>query len=105
VFVRSDREELVSERGIEGPPDLVVEVVSPSTEARDRGIKLERYRHFGVREYWIVDADRRTVEVWRGSADAGSPEVLCPDDRLDWTPTAEAPTLHVPVGAVFEGVA
>jgi Uma2 family endonuclease len=51
VFVARDREALLSDRGIEGPPDLVVEVVSPSTEARDRGLKLDRYRHFGVGEY------------------------------------------------------
>jgi Uma2 family endonuclease len=69
VFVARDHQSLLSDRGIEGPPDLVVEVLSPSTERRDRGIKLERYRHFGVGEYWIVDADRGLVEVWKRGAE------------------------------------
>src|SRR5688572_12698244 len=51
LFVRADRAHLLSERGVEAAPDLVVEILSPSTAQRDRGIKLERYRHFGVREY------------------------------------------------------
>jgi Uma2 family endonuclease len=44
------------------PPDFIVEVLSPSTERRDRGVKLEDYESHGVREYWLVDPDRRTVE-------------------------------------------
>lgn len=46
-------------------PDLVVEVLSPSTEARDRGVKFEDYARHGVGEYWIVDADAETVELYR----------------------------------------
>lgn len=42
---------------------LVVESLSPSTEERDRGIKLQLYRRYGVREYWLVDPEERTVEV------------------------------------------
>ena len=45
-------------------PDLVVEVLSPSTERRDRGVKFEDYAAHGVDEYWIVDAERETVEQY-----------------------------------------
>ncbi len=45
-------------------PDLVVEVLSKSTENRDRGIKFEDYNAHGVREYWIVDADKETIEQY-----------------------------------------
>ena len=45
-------------------PDLVVEVVSKSTEQRDRGLKFEDYEAHGVKEYWIVDADKETVEQY-----------------------------------------
>ena len=46
-------------------PDLVIEVVSPSSEERDYVLKREEYLQFGVREYWIVDAEREEVLVLR----------------------------------------
>lgn len=100
VFVRADRAHLVSSRGIEGPPDLVVEILSPSTAHRDRGVKLERYRHFRVPEYWIVDLDARSVEVWRLDEDAEAPAVVGPDGTLRWMPTSDGPTLEVPVAEI-----
>ena len=52
----------VSERGVEGAPDMVVEVVSPSSVMMDYYTKAARYQHAGVREYWIVDpASNRTT--------------------------------------------
>jgi len=45
-------------------PDFIVEIVSESTEKRDRGIKFQDYAAHGVGEYWIVDAERRTVEQY-----------------------------------------
>jgi Uma2 family endonuclease len=91
VFVRNGREHIVSDRGLEEAPDLVVEVVSPSTANRDRGVKLERYRRFGVPEYWIVDPDAGTLHVWRLAEGATEPEVLRAGDVLRWKPVAEAP--------------
>ena len=55
----------VSARGIEGPPTLVVEVLSPGTASADRGIKLQLYARYGVPHYWIVDSDARTIETLR----------------------------------------
>ncbi len=53
-----------------GAPDLVVEILSPSTALRDRSFKLDLYARRGVREYWIVDPDKDTVDVWRFSGGA-----------------------------------
>ena len=64
VYLDATRAGLVSERGIEGPPALVVEILSPSTTLIDRGIKADLYRRYGVPRYWIVDADGRTVEAY-----------------------------------------
>ena len=86
VVVLKGSAHLLSDRGIEGPPDLVVEVASPSTAARDRGIKLERYRAHGVPEYWVVDPELRTVEVWRFGAGSDEPAVHRPGDVVRWSP-------------------
>jgi len=103
VFVRKNRAGIVTDRGIEGPPDLIVEILSPSTEARARGVKLERYRLYGVREYWIVDPDNRSVEVWRFDEGADSAEVVEAGAAFSWTPVPEGPTLEIEVDDVFGG--
>jgi len=104
VFVRADRAHLVSERGVEGAPDLVAEVLSPSTAHRDRGIKLERYRHFGVREYWIVDIGARSLEVWRLGEGVEAAEVVGSDGVLEWQPAPGGAVLRLPVAEVVAGV-
>ena len=53
---------LVTDRGVEGPPLLIVEVLSKSTADHDRGVKARRYAELGVRHYWLVDPDERRVE-------------------------------------------
>lgn len=55
----------LSARAIEGVPLMVVEILSPSTRGRDRGIKMRRYAALGVSHYWIVDPDTQTIECWR----------------------------------------
>jgi Uma2 family endonuclease len=65
IFVSHARRAIISERGIEGPPDLVVEVLSPSTEARDRGLKMARYGAAGIPHYWLLDPRVRTLEAYR----------------------------------------
>ena len=63
MFVSNTRSDVVTEANIQGPPDLVVEILSRSTEDYDRGYKQVLYGRCGVREYWIVDPDAETVEV------------------------------------------
>ena len=45
-------------------PDWIIEIVSPGTQSRDYGIKLFKYRMSGVREYWIVNPERKMVNVY-----------------------------------------
>lgn len=63
VFVRAERRDVIGDDYVEGTPDLVVEVLSPSNWLYDRREKLRAYQEAGVPEYWIVDCRARTVEV------------------------------------------
>ena len=65
MFVSNERRGIITETWLMGAPDLVVEITSPVTEDRDRGVKLDLYERQGVREYWIVDPDENAVDVWR----------------------------------------
>lgn len=62
ISVVYDRSKL-DEHGCKGAPDLIVEVLSPSTQRHDQLVKLNLYQRAGVREYWIVDPENRTVRV------------------------------------------
>jgi len=53
----------IDKRGCKGAPDLIVEILSPSTRRHDRLVKLGLYQRAGVREYWIVNPDEQTVQV------------------------------------------
>ena len=61
LFVSSGRESIITPENIQGAPDLVVEILSPATAARDRTLKLDLYARHGVQEYWIVDPDAKTI--------------------------------------------
>ncbi len=85
-------------------PDLIIEIVSPSTESRDRGVKLEDYAAHGVKEYWIIDADARTIEQFLLT---DGEEVYRLAEKLahgDIKP-ASFPGLAIPLAALFEDAA
>jgi len=74
VFVASGGKAEVGDAGIVGAPDLVIEILSPTTAHRDRGIKRKLYERQGVEQYWIVDPDAGAVEVWTyGERPSGAP--------------------------------
>lgn len=63
ISVICDKDKL-DERGCNGAPDWVIEIISPSAQQMDYGIKLFKYRTAGVREYWIVNPVTRIVNVY-----------------------------------------
>jgi Uma2 family endonuclease len=65
IFISNARAGIIQENWIEGAPDLVVEVLSPSTAAHDRATKLKIYAEVGVPEVWFIDPKAKTVEVLR----------------------------------------
>lgn len=63
VFVSPERAHIITPDNIRGAPDLAIEILSPSTARRDLIAKRRLYARHGVREYWIVDTARRTIEL------------------------------------------
>ena len=66
LFVSREREHLLSGgENVQGAPDLVIEILSPSTADKDQGVKHELYGRHGVTEYWLVDPIAETVSIHR----------------------------------------
>lgn len=65
LFISTERLSIIGEKNIQGAPDLIVEVLSESTAYRDLVKKKRLYAEFAVKEYWIVDPNERTVDVYR----------------------------------------
>src|SRR5437867_1641630 len=75
VFVSRERTHFITEKNLKGRPDLVVEILSPSTRDRDLALKRDLYERSGVREYWLVDADSERVTVLPPSDQGFGPAV------------------------------
>jgi len=99
LMVVCDHDKL-DDRGIKGAPDLVVEIISPSTAKRDITTKYELYRRHGVKEYWLMYPNDRTLLVYRLSADGryATPEVFGEGDVV---PVPLLGDLIIDMGKVF----
>jgi Uma2 family endonuclease len=64
-FVAQNRLDIINETSITGPPDLVIEIISPSTRRHDAYAKKQGYARLGVLEYWLIDPDNRAVAFYR----------------------------------------
>lgn len=64
VYVARERREIISERGVEGAPDLLVEVLTPWSDSVDRGSRMRVYAAAGVPHCWLLDIARRALEVY-----------------------------------------
>ena len=63
LFVSNARGDIITPANIQGAPDLVIEILSPSTAERDRTFKRTLYARHGVKEYWMVDTTAKTITV------------------------------------------
>jgi Uma2 family endonuclease len=104
VFVSNEHiEAIASGEKVTGAPDLAIEIVSPGAEneRRDRTVKRQAYSKFGVREYWVVDGYRRTVEVYR--LEQGQLTLVTTLADNDQLTTPLLPEFSCLVSQVFEG--
>lgn len=102
---RSRREEIASGKHITGTPELMIEVVSPGTAnaRRDRVVKRQVYGKHGVQEYWIVDPQKRCVEIYRLSEN--SLELFVRLSGVEEVTSSLFPGLVIPLVRIFGDIA
>jgi Uma2 family endonuclease len=75
VFIAGDQGDILTDKNVQGPPALVVEILSRGTRKRDEQIKRRLFDRTGVREYWLADPELDLVNVFRRTADGAFPQV------------------------------
>lgn len=98
-FISAERGSIIGEKYISEAPDLVVEVLSPSTADRDQVAKARQYAKFGVREMWITDPEAHTIEVFVNSPEGFRREALYAGADVLRSPII--PGLEIPLDRVF----
>jgi len=92
---------VLTDANVQGTPELVVEIGSPSTRKRDETIKRRLYERAGVSEYWIVDPEVDVVRVYRRGADGFDRPVELRLDKGDVLTTGLLPGLELPLERIF----
>jgi Uma2 family endonuclease len=98
-FISGGRASIIGEKYISDAPDLVVEVLSPSTADRDRVAKSKQYARFGVVEMWIVEPGERAIEVFVNSSEGFRREAVFSGADVLRSPIL--PGLEIPLDRVF----
>jgi len=102
VFVVCDKNK-ITKKNIQGPPDLVVEVLSPATKLKDRREKKWLYQKYGVKEYIILDPIEKYVEQFylRDSGKYGESGIFAPDEILNLFSLNK---MEILLSDIFEGI-
>jgi Uma2 family endonuclease len=106
VFIANERLNQLQTVFLDGPADLVVEVVSPDSQTRDRRDKFDEYQRGGVREYWLIDPGRKQADFYLLSTDGTYNSISVDSDgifrsevldgfwlKVDWLWDGPLPTL------------
>jgi Uma2 family endonuclease len=99
VFVRTERLDIIQEHYIEGVPDLIIEILSPSNWLYDRREKMRVYQEAGVPEYWIADPRAQTIEIY--VLEQGVYQLAGQYGRGELAVSRLLPGFAVPVEAIF----
>ena len=102
VFVAIEQRQILTSRGIEGVPKLIVEVLSPSNARYDRITKLNLYARCGVSHYWLLDPLARSLEVFR--LDGETYRMLAALGPQNLFEHPEFPGLRLDIDALFSRV-
>ena len=99
IYLSNERSQFLTSKNLQGPPDLVIEILSPSTRSRDKRLKHALYERVGVTEYWVVDPELDLVEVHRRAAERFAPAIRVNRPSVLTTPLL--PGLELPLDRVL----
>ena len=102
LFISNARLEVLTTKNVQGAPNLVVEIGSPSTRQRDETIKRKLYERFGVEEYWVIDPEIETVAVYRRDGESYQRVLELAVERNDTLITPLLPGLQAPLARIFK---
>ena len=99
IYVSHSRAHLITAKNLQGAPDLVIEILSPSTRPRDERLKRDLYERVGVEEYWLIDPDTDTLTVYRSQDARFVPPETFEASAIVSTPLF--PGFELPLAPVF----
>jgi Uma2 family endonuclease len=102
LFVSNERASILTEKNIQGAPDLVIEILSNSSRRLDEVLKRQAYERFGAREYWIFDPQRETTQAWERTAEGLRRKALLSAAAGDVLTSPLLPGFEMSLGEIFE---
>jgi Uma2 family endonuclease len=104
IYLSHERaESVVTKANLQGAPELVIEIGSPSTRQRDETIKRHLYEHSGVSEYWVIDPDIHVVRVYKRIGDGGfARPIELSREAGDVLTTTLLPGLELPLARILQ---
>lgn len=93
----------LDERGCKGSPDMIIEILSPTSGKNDKLIKFNKYEKVGVKEYWIVEPDQKLISVFilQANSSYGRPAIYSEEDKIR---VSIFPELEIDLKPVFDKV-
>lgn len=101
LYISRERKDVLTDKNVQGAPDLVIEILSPSTRRTDEMVKRRLYDRFAVREYWVVDPDLDSIKIYRRIGEALARVAELSVENGDTLTTPLLPDFDVTLSDVF----
>jgi Uma2 family endonuclease len=100
IFISQERTEIITEKNVQGAPDLIIEILSPNTAKVGRLTKMQLYLRHGIKHYWLVDPDAKTLEVYK--LESGRYHVVGGFEKDDTFKPELFPGLEIKLSEIWE---
>jgi Uma2 family endonuclease len=101
LFISAGRASIITDKNIQGAPDLVVEILSDGTRKTDEVIKRKLYERHGIAEYWVVDPELETVKIYRTAEKGYTRAAELSRETNDALTTPLLPGFQIPLSEIF----